>query len=94
MSQSCRICKFFLKLKLLSDPFKIVIAIALLLSGNVMGVSGERGFALFVCFIGIMIAFSIALAKVLTLNYLMDSKMWSLLVGLKDFKSLTVKRNV
>uniref|UniRef100_A0AC35GGD4 MARVEL domain-containing protein n=1 Tax=Panagrolaimus sp. PS1159 TaxID=55785 RepID=A0AC35GGD4_9BILA len=57
----------------------IVIIIALLLSGNVMGVSGERGFALFVCFIGLMVAFSIALAKVLTLNQLLDSKLWSLL---------------
>uniref|UniRef100_A0AC34G8H3 Uncharacterized protein n=1 Tax=Panagrolaimus sp. ES5 TaxID=591445 RepID=A0AC34G8H3_9BILA len=60
----------------------IVIIIALLLSGNVMGVSGERGFALFVCFIGLMIAFSIAMAKVLTLNHLLDSKLWSLLVAL------------
>ena len=62
--------------------FQIVIVIALLLSGNVMGVSGERGFALLVCFLGIMIAFSIAMAKVLTLNYSMDTKTWSTMVCL------------
>ncbi|KAE9551755.1 hypothetical protein FO519_005034 [Halicephalobus sp. NKZ332] len=57
----------------------ILILIALCLSGMVMGVSGERGFAMLVCFFAFMLIFGIILAKVLTLNQMMSPKQWSLI---------------
>uniref|UniRef100_A0A914DGY6 MARVEL domain-containing protein n=2 Tax=Acrobeloides nanus TaxID=290746 RepID=A0A914DGY6_9BILA len=50
--------------------------LALLLSGNVQGVSGERGFAMFVCGFAFVITIGILIAKVLTLNHHISSKYW------------------
>uniref|UniRef100_A0A7E5A109 MARVEL domain-containing protein n=1 Tax=Panagrellus redivivus TaxID=6233 RepID=A0A7E5A109_PANRE len=55
-----------------------LITIALLLSSMVVGVSGEQGFALLVCSFALLIAFAIFLAKVLTLNQLIDDTKWAL----------------
>uniref|UniRef100_A0AC34QEA4 Uncharacterized protein n=1 Tax=Panagrolaimus sp. JU765 TaxID=591449 RepID=A0AC34QEA4_9BILA len=86
-----RIMKFNtapLKLKRDDGIFKIIelilILVALVLSSMVVGVSGERGFAMLVCFFAIMLIFGIVLAKVFTLDQIMDAKLWGLIKTIQN----------